>query len=91
MRAAIDAMVYPGSDEGRWVTDVYMRAYDGRIINIDARTRELTLADVEAFREALTAAGYVEVSSWIPAQGVSWLSSGVSSGASFEIRKVAPE
>lgn len=67
---------------------LYLKAFSGTVINIDGRGgRRLRREDVEAVRAALTEIGYAEVDSWIPRQGVSWLSDGVSAGVSFRIAR----
>jgi len=66
----------------------YLREYDNGVINLNTVDfyREMVAEDVEAFRAALTAAGYVEVGSWVATQGMSWLSDGVFAGVSFRVR-----
>jgi hypothetical protein len=67
-----------------------LHEYDNGVINLNTSDdrRELTRGDVDAFRAALTEAGYVEVKSWIAWQNKSWMSDGVFAGVSFEVRKV---
>jgi hypothetical protein len=67
-----------------------LHEYDSGVLNLNAVDfdRELVRADVDAFRAALTEAGYVEVKSWIAWQNRSWMSDGVFAGVSFEVRKV---
>lgn len=67
---------------------LYLTVFSDSVINIDGRTRELQRADVDTVRSAIVEAGYAEVEAWLPMQGVSWLSGGVSAGVSFRIAKV---
>lgn len=48
--------------------------------------REMTRADVDAFRALLAEHGLAEAESWVARQGVSWLSDGVFAGVSFRVR-----
>lgn len=52
---------------------------DGHILNIGAKGRDLTRADVDAARELLTSAGFIEAESWIATEGASWLTDGIKS------------
>jgi hypothetical protein len=63
----------------------------GKVVNITARTREPNREDVDAVRAALAEIGYIEIKSWAPTQGASWLSPGLPAGASFEVRPKDPE
>lgn len=51
--------------------------------------REMTRADVDAFRALLAEHGLTELESWIATQGVSWFSGGIFAGVSFRVRPVA--
>lgn len=63
-----------------------VRYFGDAVVNIDRPgPDEVTNEDLDAFREVLRQAHYVEVESWRPRQGVSWLSDGVSAGVSFRI------
>lgn len=73
----------PGS---AWVGDVFLKTFPPDIVNVDARERELTASDVDAFRAALNELNLVEVNSWVATQGASWLSPGQSAGVSFQVR-----
>jgi hypothetical protein len=63
--------------------DLFLTIYPSSVVNVRSQGRDLILADVEAVRAALTAAGYRESESWVAWQGVSWLSPGVMSGVSI--------
>lgn len=67
--------------------DLYLKVFPNDVINIDTQVRKLRREDVEAVRAALEEIGYTEVYSWIPMQGVSWLSEGLPCGVSFRIEK----
>jgi hypothetical protein len=66
---------------------LYLTAYPGGVVNVCARERDLTRADVDAVRAALGEAGYAELESWVAAQGVSWLSAGMQAGVSFRVAR----
>lgn len=70
---------------------LYLTTYPSPVINVSERTREMTSADVDAIRAAITEAGYRSVEEWLPRQGASWLSAGISVGVSFRLRKVATD
>jgi hypothetical protein len=59
------------------------------VVHIDRPNGEKLLCydDVASVRQAFAELGYEEVEAWLPRQGVSWLSDGVSVGVSFRIRK----
>lgn len=57
------------------------------VINMRGRERGLAASDLAALREALDAIGYIEIDSWLPREGVNWLSDGVPAGVSFRITK----
>lgn len=64
-----------------------LNQYDSGVINMTtADGREMVREDVDAFRSALTGAGYAEVKSWVATQGMSWLHPGLFAGVSFEVR-----
>lgn len=66
---------------------VTLRVFPNGVVNIDRRDGELVRADVDATRAAFDQLGWREVKSWIPRQGVSWLSGGVTAGVSFRIER----
>lgn len=55
------------------------------VLNFQGRDRDLTRVDVDWTRAVLADLGYDIVDEWLPRQGVSWLSDGVSAGVSFRL------
>lgn len=82
-----EALAYGIREEqgGPVLDGLYLTVFPGQVINVDSRTRELTQADLGTIRAAITEAGFAEAESWLPRQGVSWLSDGVSAGVSFRL------
>ena len=64
--------------------ELRLRVFPGNVVNINP-DREVTRADVDRVRDAFQKLGWTEVESWLPRQGVSWLSDGVSAGVSFRV------
>jgi hypothetical protein len=64
---------------------LHLMAFPSGVINVSGREREVMQADLETIRAAIAEAGFTEVESWLPRQGVSWLSEGVSAGVSFRL------
>lgn len=65
---------------GGVVLRVYDRPNGGAVINMTgANGRDLERSDVDELRVQLTRYGYKEVTSWIAAEGASWLNDGVQS------------
>lgn len=55
------------------------------VLNFQGRDRDLTRIDVDWVRAVLADLGYDITDEWLPVQGMSWLSNGVSAGVSFRI------
>ena len=68
------------------VDGLHVTVYPGGVVNIDRREGDLQRADVDHLRAALTELGYEELESWMPRQGMSWLSDGVGAGVSFRVK-----
>jgi len=64
--------------------ELRLRVFPGNVVNINP-DREVTRADVDHVRDAFQKLGWTEVESWLPRQGMSWLSDGVSAGVSFRV------
>lgn len=64
-----------------------LTVYPSGVLHIDRHKGELGRDDVDAVRAAFAGLGYDELESWLPRQGVSWLSDGVSAGVSFRLQK----
>lgn len=63
-----------------------LTVYPGNVVNINRHTADgVQRSDVDATRAAFAKLGWTEVESWLPQQGVSWLSDGVSAGVSFRL------
>lgn len=69
------------------INGLHLTVFPHKVVNIDRRTGDLERADVDATRAAFAELGYEELEAWLPRQGVSLLSGGVSAGVSFRIRK----
>lgn len=61
--------------------------YANGVLNIDRHEGDLRAADVNAVRAAFDSLKYDEIEAWLPTQGASWVSNGVSAGVSFRVRK----
>ncbi len=60
-----------------------------QVVNIDRTPEGVQRADVDAARAAFAKLGWTERNAWLPRQGVSWLSDGISAGVSFELEGMA--
>jgi hypothetical protein len=58
---------------------------DTTVLNFQGRDRDLTRVDVDWVRAVLADLGYDITDEWLPVQGQSWLSRGVSAGVSFRL------
>lgn len=70
--------------------DLRLRVYANGVINIDRSGYDnVQRADVDALRAVFAELGWTETQSWIPRQGASWLSDGVTCGVSFRVEASA--
>lgn len=88
MTALIEALEKLLSSPGLQIVDgLRVTGYPSGVLNIDRHEGALTKQDVVATRAAFADLGYDEAEAWLPRQGMSWLSEGVSAGVSFRLRK----
>lgn len=91
LAAALAPLLEATDSKQRYVVvdGLHVTVFPSGVVNIDRREGDLERADVDAMRAAFTELGYDELEAWLPVQGMTLLSSGVSAGASFRIQKRA--
>lgn len=62
-----------------------LTVYRSGVVNVNRS--ELARADVDAVRAAFAKLGWTELEAWLPVQGMSWLSDGISAGVSFRVQR----
>lgn len=89
LRAALQSLLQATGDRPYVRQDgVHYTRYGKDVINFDRREDgSLTRIDVDWVRAVVADLGYDIMGEWLPRQGVSWLSDGVSAGVSFRITK----
>lgn len=87
LRGALAPLLGTGERKHVAVDGLHLTVFPHDVVNIDRREGDLERADVDAVRAVFAELGYDELEAWLPVQGASWLSDGVSAGVSFLVRK----
>lgn len=84
-QAALKPLLASQTRQCAVINGLHVTTYGDGVVNVNRRDGDLDRADVDMFRTAFKALGYQELESWLPRQGVSLMSDGVSAGVSFRI------